>query len=263
MNTTTVIFEEESTTPEISDTKIIYPNRPHASAFQVEEIESFTFLSHEENISYQEIDTKQPEPSVVEYEADTEKIQIKNISRGISISSATEEDGYRGDLNDLKKNDTKSNDQNGVAGTDKDISDGKDADGDKAVEDLFKRIQKQRSILEDIIEKEQDKKDEGRKNLNNSQANKAPANSDVSYMLALALCSIERHSFNMKLKLFRLVLIYCAFFPLNIIPSPMLHKNTQNTHNYMLFMLKSIVYAILVSRLYVLFLCFDAFVIYI
>ncbi|XP_059609268.1 obscurin isoform X2 [Phlebotomus argentipes] len=96
MRATTVIMEEDSSMQEPTVTNIIPPNRPHATSFQVEEVGSFTFTSHDESVTYQTLDAaERPLHGVIdEGESDCEvSVAHKKISsRGVSIMSASEDE---------------------------------------------------------------------------------------------------------------------------------------------------------------------------
>ncbi|XP_053686874.1 obscurin [Sabethes cyaneus] len=96
MRATTVIFEEESGSPVESMQRIIYPNKPHASALHVEEIDSVTFKSPEETAKYHSLTVNESSGTkwfIEELESDNEAVfTSKNHSRGISITSASDEE---------------------------------------------------------------------------------------------------------------------------------------------------------------------------
>uniref|UniRef100_A0AAG5DF48 Muscle M-line assembly protein unc-89 n=1 Tax=Anopheles atroparvus TaxID=41427 RepID=A0AAG5DF48_ANOAO len=99
MRATTVIFEEDASSPIEVMQKIIYPNQPHASAFHVEEIDTITFVSPEQKRQY----LSQPSPSestatrtvIEEIESDSEASVKERLSRGVSITSAASEEELR------------------------------------------------------------------------------------------------------------------------------------------------------------------------
>uniref|UniRef100_A0A182Y0V6 DH domain-containing protein n=1 Tax=Anopheles stephensi TaxID=30069 RepID=A0A182Y0V6_ANOST len=94
MRATTVIFEEDSGSPIEVMQKIIYPNKPHASALHVEEIDTITFTSPEQTRQYQsQLSANEGSRTVIEeIESDNETATKGNLSRGVSITSASEDE---------------------------------------------------------------------------------------------------------------------------------------------------------------------------
>uniref|UniRef100_A0A1Y9HDM7 Titin n=1 Tax=Anopheles funestus TaxID=62324 RepID=A0A1Y9HDM7_ANOFN len=97
MRATTVIFEEDSGSPIEVMQKIIYPNKPHASALHVEEIDTITFTSPEQKRQYQSQMSANEATSatrtvIEEIESDSEATPKGKISRGVSITSASEDE---------------------------------------------------------------------------------------------------------------------------------------------------------------------------
>ncbi|XP_035904932.1 obscurin isoform X2 [Anopheles stephensi] len=94
MRATTVIFEEDSGSPIEVMQKIIYPNKPHASALHVEEIDTITFTSPEQKRQYQsQLSANEGSRTVIEeIESDNETATKGKLSRGVSITSASEDE---------------------------------------------------------------------------------------------------------------------------------------------------------------------------
>ncbi|XP_052897549.1 obscurin [Anopheles moucheti] len=97
MRATTVIFEEDSGSPLEVMQKIIYPNRPHASALHVEEIDTITFTSPEQKRQYQsQLSATEASAAtrtvIEEIESDGEATPKGKLSRGVSITSASEDE---------------------------------------------------------------------------------------------------------------------------------------------------------------------------
>ncbi|XP_049294890.1 obscurin isoform X7 [Anopheles funestus] len=97
MRATTVIFEEDSGSPIEVMQKIIYPNKPHASALHVEEIDTITFTSPEQKRQYQsQMSANEASTAtrtvIEEIESDSEATPKGKISRGVSITSASEDE---------------------------------------------------------------------------------------------------------------------------------------------------------------------------
>lgn len=96
MRATTVIFEEDSGSPIEVMQKIIYPNKPHASALHVEEIDTITFTSPEQKRQYQSQQSASDAATrtfIEEFESDNDSAGGKGkLSRGVSINSASEDE---------------------------------------------------------------------------------------------------------------------------------------------------------------------------
>ncbi|XP_058124576.1 obscurin [Anopheles ziemanni] len=96
MRATTVIFEEDASSPIEVMQKIIYPNQPHASAFHVEEIDTITFVSPEQKrqfLSQASANESTATRTVIEeIESDNEASTKEQLSRGVSITSAASEE---------------------------------------------------------------------------------------------------------------------------------------------------------------------------
>ncbi|XP_058464862.1 obscurin isoform X3 [Malaya genurostris] len=99
MRATTVIFEEDSGSPLEVPQRIIYPNKPHASALHVEEIDSITFQSPEDTAKYHSLATNESFGTrliIEELESDNETTHTVFVggkySRGVSITSASDDE---------------------------------------------------------------------------------------------------------------------------------------------------------------------------
>ncbi|XP_021696069.1 LOW QUALITY PROTEIN: obscurin [Aedes aegypti] len=97
MRATTIIFEEDSGSPLETPQRIIYPNKPHASALHVEEIDSITFQSPEDTAKYHNLTVNESSGTrliIEEQESDNEAYSASSgkYSRGVSITSATTSD---------------------------------------------------------------------------------------------------------------------------------------------------------------------------
>uniref|UniRef100_A0A182J430 Muscle M-line assembly protein unc-89 n=1 Tax=Anopheles atroparvus TaxID=41427 RepID=A0A182J430_ANOAO len=99
MRATTVIFEEDASSPIEVMQKIIYPNQPHASAFHVEEIDTITFVSPEQKRQYlsqaSASESTATRTVIEEIESDSEASVKERLSRGVSITSAASEEELR------------------------------------------------------------------------------------------------------------------------------------------------------------------------
>lgn len=97
MRATTIIFEEDSGSPLEVPHRIIFPNKPHASALHVEEIDSITFKSPEEKAQYHSLTVNESSGSrfvIEELESDNEAAAGagERYSRGVSITSASDDE---------------------------------------------------------------------------------------------------------------------------------------------------------------------------
>nr|XP_029726472.1 obscurin isoform X2 [Aedes albopictus] len=97
MRATTIIFEEDSGSPLETPQRIIYPNKPHASALHVEEIDSITFQSPEDTAKYHNLTVNESSGTrliIEEQESDNEAFSSSSgkFYRGVSITSATTSD---------------------------------------------------------------------------------------------------------------------------------------------------------------------------
>lgn len=98
MRATTIIFEEDSGSPLEVPQRIIFPNRPHASALHVEEIDSITFKSPEEKAEYHSLTVNESAGTrlvIEELESDNEAASgggAGRYSRGVSITSASDDE---------------------------------------------------------------------------------------------------------------------------------------------------------------------------
>ncbi|XP_065086396.1 obscurin isoform X3 [Ochlerotatus camptorhynchus] len=97
MRATTIIFEEDSGSPLETPQRIIYPNKPHASALHVEEVDSITFQSPEDTAKYHHLTVNESSGTrlvIEELESDNEAVSSSTgkFSRGVSITSATTSD---------------------------------------------------------------------------------------------------------------------------------------------------------------------------
>ncbi|XP_055536216.1 obscurin isoform X3 [Wyeomyia smithii] len=96
MRATTVIFEEDSGSPVEAMQRIIYPNKPHATALHVEEVDSITFESPEETAKYHSLSVTESTGTkwfIEEHESDNEAANATgHHSRGISITSASDDE---------------------------------------------------------------------------------------------------------------------------------------------------------------------------
>lgn len=97
MRATTIIFEEDSGSPLETPQRIIYPNKPHASALHVEEVDSITFQSPEDTAKYHQLtvnESSETRQVIEEMESDNEagSLSAGKFSRGVSITSATTSD---------------------------------------------------------------------------------------------------------------------------------------------------------------------------
>lgn len=97
MRATTIIFEEDSGSPLETPQRIIYPNKPHASALHVEEVDSITFQSPEDTAKYHQLTVNESSETrlvIEEMESDNEAVSLSagKFSRGVSITSTTTSD---------------------------------------------------------------------------------------------------------------------------------------------------------------------------
>ncbi|XP_062553317.1 obscurin isoform X3 [Armigeres subalbatus] len=97
MRATTIIFEEDSGSPLETPQRIIYPNKPHASALHVEEIDSITFQSPEDTVKYHNLTVNESSSTrlIIEEQESDNEANFSNsgkFSRGVSITSATTSD---------------------------------------------------------------------------------------------------------------------------------------------------------------------------
>ncbi|XP_058062873.1 obscurin [Anopheles bellator] len=98
MRATTVIFEEDGGSPfEEVMQKIIYPTKPHISSCQVEEIDTVTFASPEQKLRQQSLVeslSASTRTVIEEIESDGELTARGKLSRGVSITSASEDEQF-------------------------------------------------------------------------------------------------------------------------------------------------------------------------
>lgn len=100
LRATTVILEEDGSLEDATTVNIVLPNRPHASALQVEEIGSYKLESHEQSVSYQVLDDGKNifnRGIIDEIDSDTDPLAAHTrtkvtTSRNISINSVSEDE---------------------------------------------------------------------------------------------------------------------------------------------------------------------------
>lgn len=102
MRATTVIFEEDGSLEEATTVNIVLPNRPHATALQVEELGSYKLEQHEQSVSYHILDNDGEGKSSVYTQGIIDEVDSDNdhmrthasvtTSRNISINSVSEDE---------------------------------------------------------------------------------------------------------------------------------------------------------------------------
>lgn len=103
MRATTVILEEDGSLEDATTVNFILPNKPHATALQVEEIGSYKLEQHEQSVSYQILEdgcegkTRIYTQGIIdEIDSDTDHKGMRTsvtTSRNVSINSVSEDEG--------------------------------------------------------------------------------------------------------------------------------------------------------------------------
>lgn len=123
IRTTTVIMEESSEIDEPLKSKIIEPNRPHATTVRVMEVESVSSETFQDGkLEFSDNQTKMTSSGIVQEmfsDNESDHILLKNptsIARGISINSATDSESNNADFWNREETELVENDLAGKGG---------------------------------------------------------------------------------------------------------------------------------------------------
>lgn len=110
---TTVILEEDGSLQDATSVNVVLPNKPHATALQVEEVGSYKLERNEQSVSYQLLDDGAENKTriytqgiVDEIDSDTDHMARHasvTTSRNVSINSVSEDEGSVGTGTQVKR----------------------------------------------------------------------------------------------------------------------------------------------------------------
>ncbi|XP_052566288.1 obscurin isoform X5 [Culex pipiens pallens] len=155
MRATTIIFEEDSGSPLEVPQRIIFPNRPHASALHVEEIDSITFKSPEEKAQYHSLTVNESAGTrlvIEELESDNEAASGGGrYSRGVSITSASDDEllsrqSSRPGMEEFTEQAKQAEESQGLTREDADLNDSEKSKRVRFEEDLAESAKKARLL---------------------------------------------------------------------------------------------------------------------